>query len=116
MKPTPQATIRLLLFTLALTVSLISTSGAQVWEDSVEMTSGETANYVSQHHPLKRIIVGAPDMVHVDVIAKDEIVHAEFATATFAKAKCFKPNVLKQISLHVLTLSLIKLKWLVLKW
>ena len=74
MKPTPQATIRLLLFTLALTVSLISTSGAQVWEDSIEMASGDTANYVSQHHPLKRVIVGDPDMVHVDVIAKDEIV------------------------------------------
>jgi pilus assembly protein CpaC len=53
---------------------LISTSGAQVWQDSVEMASGDTANYVSQHHPLKRVIVGDPDMVHVDVIAKDEIV------------------------------------------
>ncbi|MDG5467577.1 pilus assembly protein N-terminal domain-containing protein [Deltaproteobacteria bacterium IMCC39524] len=74
MKPTPHATIRLLMFTLALTVSLISISGAQVWEDSVEIASGETANYVSQHHPLKRVIVGDPDMVHVDVIAKDEIV------------------------------------------
>lgn len=74
MKATLQSITRLLLFTLALTVSFLSPTGAQEWEDSVEMASGDTLNYVSQYHPLKRVIVGDPDMVHVDVIAKNEIV------------------------------------------
>jgi len=51
-----------------------SIAGAQGWEESVELSSGDTMNYVSEHHPLKRVIVGDPDMVHVNVIAKDEIV------------------------------------------
>jgi len=51
-----------------------SVADAQGWEDSIELWSGDTRNYVSKHHPLKRIIVGAPDMIHVDVISKDEII------------------------------------------
>lgn len=47
---------------------------AQVWEDSIELYSGDTANYHSSNHPLKKIVVGDPDMVHVDVINKDTIV------------------------------------------
>ena len=74
MTPTPQIAIRLLLFALILTVSMGSIAGAQEWEDSIELSSGDTRNYVSKHHPLKRIVVGDPDMVHVDVIAKDEII------------------------------------------
>lgn len=74
MTSTPRFAIRLLLLTLALTVSSTTLAGAQAWEESIELTSGDTRNYVSEHHPLKRVIVGDPDMVHVDVIAKDEIV------------------------------------------
>ena len=74
MTPTPHITIRLLLLALALTVSMVSVAGAQGWVDSIELSSGDTQNYVSKYHHLKRVIVGAPDMVHVDVIAKDEIV------------------------------------------
>jgi pilus assembly protein CpaC len=51
-----------------------SIAGAQEWGDSIELSSGDTRNYVSKHHPLKRVVVGDPSMVHVDVIAKDEIV------------------------------------------
>ncbi|MCK4508962.1 MAG: pilus assembly protein N-terminal domain-containing protein, partial [Desulfuromonadales bacterium] len=40
----------------------------------IELSSGDTKNYISKYHHLKRVIVGDPDMVHVDVIAKDEIV------------------------------------------
>ena len=74
MTPTPHFVIRLLLLALALTVSIVGVAGAQRWVDSVELSSGDTQNYVSKHHHLKRIIVGDPDMVHVDVVAKDEIV------------------------------------------
>ncbi len=74
MTPTPQIAIRLLLFALILMVSMGSIAGAQEWEDSIELSSGDTRNYVSKHHPLKRIVVGDPDMVHVDVIAKDKII------------------------------------------
>jgi len=74
MTSTLQVAIRLLLLALALTVSMGSVAGAQGWEESIELSSGDTRNYVSEHHPLKRVIVGDPDMVHVDVIAKNEIV------------------------------------------
>ncbi|MBE9535478.1 MAG: pilus assembly protein N-terminal domain-containing protein, partial [Proteobacteria bacterium] len=73
MTPTFRITIRLTLLALALTVSMGSVAGAQNWEDSIELSSGDTINYVSEHHPLKRVIVGAPGMVHVDVVDKDEI-------------------------------------------
>jgi pilus assembly protein CpaC len=55
-------------------VSIVGVAGAQGWVDSIELSSGDTQNYVSKHHHLKRVIVGDPDMVHVDVVAKDEIV------------------------------------------
>ncbi len=74
MTPTPHYAIRLLLLALALTVSIVSIAVAQGWEDSIELSSGDTKSYVSEHHPLKRIIVGDPTMVHIDVIAKNEIV------------------------------------------
>lgn len=74
MTSTLHIAIRLLLLALALTVSMGSVAGAQRWEDSIELSSGDTVNYISEHHPLKRVIVGDPDMVHVDVIAKDEII------------------------------------------
>ncbi len=74
MTPTPRIVIRLLLLALALTVSMGSVASAQSWVDSIELSSGDTKNYISKYHHLKRIIVGDPDMVHVDVISKDEIV------------------------------------------
>ncbi len=74
MTPTPNKIIRRLLLALAFTIAACSLAGAQSWQDSIELSSGDTLNYVSQNHPLKRIIVGAPNMVHVDVISKDEIV------------------------------------------
>jgi pilus assembly protein CpaC len=74
MTSTPQVAIRLLLTMLALIFSTVGIAGAQAWEESIELTSGDTRNYVSEHHPLKRVIVGDPDMVHVDVIARDEII------------------------------------------
>src|SRR6056300_748159 len=74
MTPTPHFVIRRLLLALALTVSIAGVAGAQGWVDSIELSSGDTQNYVSKYHHLKRIIVGDPDMVHVDVVAKDEIV------------------------------------------
>ena len=73
MRHTLQATIRLLLFAIVLTVATFSVAGAQAWVDNIELSSGDTQNYVSKYHHLKRVIVGAPDMVHVDVVAKDEI-------------------------------------------
>lgn len=74
MTPKLHMTIRLLLLALVFTVPTGGIAGAQMWEESIELSSGDTRNYVSEHHPLKRVIVGDPDMVHVDVIAKDEIV------------------------------------------
>ena len=73
MRHTLQARIRLLLFAMVLTVATFSVAGAQSWVDNIELSSGDTQNYVSKYHHLKRVIVGAPDMVHVDVVAKDEI-------------------------------------------
>ena len=73
MRHTLQARIRLLLFAMVLTVATFSVAGAQAWVDNIELSSGDTQNYVSKYHHLKRVIVGAPDMVHVDVVAKDEI-------------------------------------------
>ena len=74
MVPTPKIVIRLLLLALVLTGPLCGLSFALDWEDNIELTSGDTINYVSQHHPLKRVIVGDPDMVFVEVVARDEIV------------------------------------------
>ncbi|MBE0576196.1 MAG: pilus assembly protein N-terminal domain-containing protein [Desulfuromonadales bacterium] len=74
MTPKNQSALRLLLFALACLLATGSTAIAQTWEESIELSSGDSRNYVSEHHPLKRVIVGDPDMVHVDVIAKDEII------------------------------------------
>ncbi len=65
---------RFLLILLVFALSLVGTAGAQDWEDSIELSSGDTANYQSVNHPLKKIVVSDPDMVHVDVISKDQIV------------------------------------------
>jgi pilus assembly protein CpaC len=73
MKVALQATTHLFLLALVFAVSTVSMAGAQAWVEDIELSSGDTKNYVSRHHPLKRVIVGAPDMVHVDVVAKDEI-------------------------------------------
>jgi pilus assembly protein CpaC len=74
MTPKNQSALRLLLFALACLLATGNTAIAQAWEESIELSSGDSRNYVSEHHPLKRVIVGDPDMVHVDVIARDEII------------------------------------------
>ena len=74
MKSSTKVALRLLLLAIVIMLSIVSLAWAEAWEESIELTSGDTLNYVSGHHPLKRVIVGDPDMVHVDVIAKDEIV------------------------------------------
>jgi pilus assembly protein CpaC len=63
--------------TVTFTILALFISGmayAQTWEESIELYSGDTTNYLSKNHSLKKIVVGDPDMVHVDVISKDEIV------------------------------------------
>ena len=74
MTPKTQPALRLLLFALVLLLTAGTSAIAQDWQESIELSSGDSRNYVSGHHPLKRVIVGDPDMVHVDVIAKDEII------------------------------------------
>lgn len=66
--------LKFLLIALVFALSFSGVACAQVWEDSVELFSGDTANYLSRNHPLKKIVVGDPDMVHVDVISKDQII------------------------------------------
>jgi len=65
---------RFLLLSCLIVILTSSLVFAADWEDSIELTSGDSMNYVVENHPLKRVIVGDPDMVYVDVVAKNEIV------------------------------------------
>ena len=41
---------------------------------ALELMSGDVYNYVSEEFDLRRVVVGNPDVVHVDVISRNEIV------------------------------------------
>ncbi len=54
---------------------LMSGSGlALAKEHSLELLSGDVYNFVSEDHPLRRVVVGNPDIVHVDVVSRNEII------------------------------------------
>lgn len=41
---------------------------------ALELLSGDVHTYVSEAHPLRRVVIGNPDIVHVDVVSKNEII------------------------------------------
>ncbi len=62
-------------FLLIFCALLLGWSGlAFAGEKTLELMSGDVYNYVSEEFDLRRVIVGNPDIIHVDVTGKNEIV------------------------------------------
>ena len=58
--------------TCCLVLILATTVTAEVRH--LELQSGDVHTYVSEDHPLRRVVVGNPDIVHVDVASRNEII------------------------------------------
>lgn len=58
--------------TCCLVLLLAATVSAEVRH--LELQSGDVHTYVSEDHPLRRVVVGNPDIVHVDVASRNEII------------------------------------------
>ncbi|MDH3998746.1 MAG: pilus assembly protein N-terminal domain-containing protein [Desulfuromonadales bacterium] len=66
-------TARATILAFAFIFAAVSSGFAQQWAESIELQTGETKD-VSTNHLLRKIIIGNPDVVDVQVVGKQQVV------------------------------------------